>query len=156
MKKAILILMVIGFALIGCRDNSEPKAVPDVLSNTNTKSVTKHAKQGRANSYLGCWSSANGNFMIITDDKLQTRNSYKALSYKDISDQAQHDDDEFLIQILDKDESREFAYRIEKIKILPNEEMDVSKYQTLLNLNDTEGFSKMARWVRSDCKLVED
>lgn len=161
----LLLLLAFVFLLSSCiKVNSDNEMATKEFNSSNQTHNTKIQNNSHNNGnativqvdkklYLGCWSSGNANVAYIKPTTLQTRNSYKALKYKDITDSIAVEKGVYLLEILDLDESNELQKYV-AFKILPNDEMEGKDYDSYNDfVNDSES-GQHAKWVRDKCETV--
>ena len=161
-----LLLIVFVFLSGSCtKVNSENEIAVQITnsdSQTYTKKTSDNISSNNRNAsivkvdeklYLGCWSSGNGNIVYIKPTNIQTRNSYKELKYKDVTDDVAVKKGVYLLEILDLDKSNELQKYV-TFKILPDDEMEGKDYDSYNDfVNDNES-GRHARWVKDECKIA--
>jgi hypothetical protein len=103
--------------------------------------------------YKNCWTSNNGNGMYISNETIQTRNSRKALKFKDVTDEIAVEKGVALLELQEKDESNELQKYL-TLRAMPGDEMEARNYFTYEDFRNSAPDGVQSRWVRDDCKSV--
>jgi hypothetical protein len=146
--------------LFGCSQTQTKKINAELEKNMQrwgeskiSNSDEQTASPSQFGFYKGCWTSNNGNGMLITDVTIQTRNSRRPLRYKDITDGNAIGSGVRLLEILDEDESNELQ-RYLTLKPLPAGEMEAKDYVSYEHFSNNTADGVHSRWVRDKCKVV--
>lgn len=127
-----------------------PRVADEKVSAGNSRSSSSDLLDDSI-TYLGCWSSGNGNFLKVTRSTIQTKNSYRKLKYEFVAIASA--DNKSFIKLLEKDESRELPPFL-MIEMFSGSEMVITLYESQAAYERGDPIGKMSPWFKDDCSTV--
>lgn len=122
-------------------------------SNSSSESDPLPVNRVKDAKYLGCWSSGDNNFMLITEASLQTRNSLRPLKYEDVTGKSDMTKGIFLLKIMDDDASHEMS-RFVSFKSPGENLMDGYTFDSYEDFKTDRYSGKQGRWAKDKCSTI--